>query len=103
LCLVYFVAWSGGGGQLAELATGTVTFLFTDLEVSTRLWEREPDLMRGALARHDLILRDTVEAHGGVVVKGRGDGIHAVFTTADAAISAAISAGGGGCRALGAE
>jgi class 3 adenylate cyclase len=43
---------------MGVLPSGTVTFLFTDLEVSTRLWERQPDAMRGALARHDVILRD---------------------------------------------
>jgi predicted ATPase/class 3 adenylate cyclase len=75
---------------VAELPSGTVTFLFTDLEVSTRLWEQEPDAMRGALARHDAILRDAVAAHSGHVVKGTGDGVHAVFATADAAVAAAI-------------
>ncbi len=76
---------------MAELPTGTVTFLFTDLEVSTRLWDLEPDAMGEALARHDAILRDALEAHGGVVVKGRGDGVHAAFVTADAAVRAAIA------------
>src|SRR5262245_21059896 len=75
---------------MAELPSGTVTFLFTDLEVSTRLWDQEPDAMQEALARHDAILRDGVAAHGGFVVKGRGDGVHAVFATADAAVRAAI-------------
>ena len=70
---------------MAELPSGTVTFLFTDLEVSTRLWDQESDAMRAALARHDVILREAVAAHGGQVVKGRGDGVHAVFETADAA------------------
>ncbi len=77
---------------MAELPSGTVTFVFTDLEVSTRLWDQEPEAMRGALARHDEILRDAVAAHGGVVVKGRGDGIHAAFATADGAIRFAIDA-----------
>ena len=76
---------------MAELPTGTVTFLFTDLAVSTRLWDVEPDAMRDALARHDEILRDAVETHDGVVVKGRGDGIHAAFATAEAAVRAAIA------------
>jgi predicted ATPase/class 3 adenylate cyclase len=76
---------------VAELPSGTVTFLFTDLEVSTRLWDREPDAMRAALARHDEILRGAVAAHGGQVVKGRGDGVHAVFATADAAVGAAVA------------
>jgi predicted ATPase/class 3 adenylate cyclase len=77
---------------VVELPTGTVTFLFTDLEVSTRLWEHEPDRMRGALARHDAILREAVATHGGHVVKGTGDGIHAVFATADSAVHAAVDA-----------
>ena len=71
---------------MAELPLGTVTFLFTDLEVSTRLWEQEPEAMRGALARHDEILRDEVAARGGRVVKGTGDGVHAAFATAEAAL-----------------
>ena len=61
------------------LPTGTMTFLFTDLEGSTRLWEEHPEAMHAALARHDGILRGAVEAQGGQVVKGRGDGLHAVF------------------------
>jgi predicted ATPase/class 3 adenylate cyclase len=81
------------------LPTGTVTFLFTDLEVSTRLWEQEPDAMREALARHDEILRAAVASNGGHVVKGRGDGVHAAFATADDAVRAAV----GSQVALGAE
>jgi len=57
---------------LAELPTGTVTFLFTDLEGSTRLWEEHPEAMRAALARHDEILRDAVEKREGHVVKTTG-------------------------------
>ena len=56
--------------RVAELPSGTVTFLFTDLEVSTRLWDQEPDAMRAALARHDAILREMVAAHGGQVRLG---------------------------------
>ena len=77
---------------MSELPTGTVTFLFTDLERSTRLWEEQPDAMRAALARHDELLRDAVARHGGVVIKGTGDGVHAVFATADAAVAASIAA-----------
>jgi class 3 adenylate cyclase len=69
-----------------------VTFLFTDLETSTRLWEEQPAAMSDALARHDEILRDAVERHDGQVVKGTGDGIHAVFATADSAVAAAVDA-----------
>jgi class 3 adenylate cyclase len=52
---------------MADLPTGTVTFLFTDLEGSTRLWEEHPDAMKAALARHDQILRDAVDSHAGHV------------------------------------
>jgi predicted ATPase/class 3 adenylate cyclase len=69
-----------------------VTFLFTDLEGSTRLWEEHSDDMRVALARHDEILRKTVEAHDGAIVKTTGDGLHAAFATADHALAAAVDA-----------
>ena len=77
---------------MPELPTGTVTFLFTDLEGSTRLWEEHPDAMQGALARHDEILRDAIAAHDGHVVKTTGDGVHAAFATASAASRAALEA-----------
>jgi predicted ATPase/class 3 adenylate cyclase len=77
---------------MAELPTGTVTFLFTDLGSSTRLWEDHPDEMHEALARHDALLRDAVEAHSGHVVKTTGDGVHAVFPTAEGAVEAAAAA-----------
>jgi len=64
---------------VSDLPAGTVTFLFTDLEGSTRLWEKQPDAMRDALARHDAILRDAVEKYDGQVVKTTGDGLHAAF------------------------
>jgi len=77
---------------LAELPTGTVTFLFTDLERSTRLWEEQPEAMQDALARHDELLKEAVEAHRGHVIKGTGDGLHAAFATANDAMAAAIAA-----------
>ena len=80
----------------AALPTGTVTFLFTDLEGSTRLWEEHPEAMKSALAQHDSILRDAVEAHSGHVVKTTGDGVHAVFAEPLRAIGAAVA----GQRAL---
>jgi class 3 adenylate cyclase len=46
---------------MSSLPTDTVTFLFTDIEGSTKLWERSPNAMQGALARHDRILWDAVE------------------------------------------
>ena len=58
---------------MPELPTGTVTFLFTDVEGSTRLWEEQPDAMRDALARHDEILLATVIEHDGYVVKQTGE------------------------------
>jgi class 3 adenylate cyclase len=60
-------------------APAFTTFLFTDIEGSTRLWEREPERMRLALARHDAVCQAAVQAHQGRIVKGTGDGIHAVF------------------------
>ncbi|HEY7107504.1 MAG TPA: adenylate/guanylate cyclase domain-containing protein [Acidimicrobiia bacterium] len=77
---------------MTSLPTGTVTFLFTDLEGSTRLWEAHPDAMQIALARHDEILRGTVERHDGYVIKTLGDGFHAVFADASDAVMAAVDA-----------
>jgi predicted ATPase/class 3 adenylate cyclase len=71
---------------------GTMTFLFTDLEGSTRLWERDPDAMKDALRRHDAILRSAVEGSAGQVVKTTGDGMMAVFGRAFDAVSAALVA-----------
>ena len=65
-------------GTLHDESPAT-TFLFTDVEGSTRLWEEQPDRMRPALARHDAIARSAVEEHGGQVVKMTGDGLHAAF------------------------
>jgi predicted ATPase/class 3 adenylate cyclase len=66
------------------------TFLFTDIEGSTRLWEEQPERMRPALARHDAIARAAVEAHGGEVVKMTGDGVHAAFDDPLAALGATL-------------
>src|SRR5262249_42152092 len=77
---------------VADLPTGTVTFLFTDLEGSTRLWEEHPESMNAALARHDQILRTAISSHDGVAVKSTGDGVHAVFVEATAAVYAARDA-----------
>ena len=61
--------------------SGTVTFLFTDIEGSTRLWEEEPDAMRSALALHEALVCGAIEAQGGRVVKSTGDGAFAAFTS----------------------
>jgi predicted ATPase/class 3 adenylate cyclase len=72
--------------------TGTVTFLFSDIEGSTRLWEQHPEAMKAVLARHDAILRQAVAANEGYVVKTTGDGCHAAFQTAACAVAATLSA-----------
>lgn len=74
------------------LPSGTVTFLFTDIEGSTQLWEQFPIAMRDALARHDEILRMAIESHGGHIVKNLGDGVYAVFNRAGDAVAAAMAA-----------
>ena len=74
---------------MAQPPSGTVTFLFTDIEGSTRLWEEQPDEMRGLVAEHDSRFRAVIEANNGYVVKGRGDGVHAAFGRAADAIAAA--------------
>ena len=81
------------------LPQGTVTFLFTDLEGSTRRWEVHPAEMRDALARHDTIVRGAVESHHGVVFSTMGDGMAAVFASARDAVRAVLAAQAG----LGAE
>src|SRR5688572_19020194 len=77
---------------MSRLPTGTVTFLFTDVEGSTRLWEEHPDQMREALVQHDAIIEFLAEQHGGRVVRprGEGDSRFCVFARAtDAAAAAA--------------
>ncbi len=75
-----------------ELPDGDVTFLFTDVEGSTPLWERDPEAMRIALARHDAVMRMTIGAAHGAIVKSTGDGFLAVFTDPIAALHAGIAA-----------
>jgi predicted ATPase/class 3 adenylate cyclase len=71
------------------LPSGTVTFLFTDIEGSTRLWETAPEAMQVALERHDVIVRGAIEGHGGYVFSTAGDGFAAVFARAGNAVEAA--------------
>src|SRR5438445_642167 len=77
---------------MAERPAGIITFLFTDIEQSTRRWEEQPDAMRLALARHDSTLKSAVEGHGGSLFKHTGDGVVAAFASARSAIDAAIAA-----------
>jgi predicted ATPase/class 3 adenylate cyclase/ubiquinone/menaquinone biosynthesis C-methylase UbiE len=76
---------------MAELPSGTVTFLFTDLEVSTRLWEQHPAEMASALALHDDLLATAVRSNAGYLVKRTGDGLLAAFETAHDAVAAALA------------
>jgi predicted ATPase/class 3 adenylate cyclase len=71
--------------------TNQLTFLFTDIEGSTRIWEQQTAAMQSALEKHDAILIDAVEAHRGQVVKTTGDGLHAVFESANDGVSAALT------------
>jgi class 3 adenylate cyclase len=72
------------------LPTGTVTFLFTDIQGSVPLWEREPEKMAEALQIHNTALRQAIESNGGVVSKTVGDAFQAAFPTALQALKAAI-------------
>src|SRR5262249_36415599 len=78
-------------GTAAELPAGTVTFLLTDIEGSTRLWECVPDAMEAALERHNGRITEVIGGHGGVVVtsRGEGDSFFAAFSSAAAAVEAA--------------
>jgi class 3 adenylate cyclase len=69
-----------------------VTFLFTDIEGSTRRWEADADGMRVALAAHDEVLGGAIEAHGGWLFKHTGDGVCAVFSSPSSAVDAAVAA-----------
>ncbi len=71
--------------------TGTVTFLFTDIEGSTRLWAQHTEAMMEVLARHDAILGQVIEDNGGWVFKTVGDAFHAAFSTAGEALAAAVA------------
>src|ERR687886_1421908 len=72
--------------------TGTITFLFTDIEGSTTRWEHQPTAMQYALARHDALLPQAIERHGGHVFKTVGDAFYAAFATPAAALEAALTA-----------
>ena len=69
-----------------------VTFLFTDVEGSTRRWENDADGMQAALAAHDEVLRSAIESHGGFMFKHTGDGVCAAFASPRSAVDAAVAA-----------
>ena len=68
------------------LPSGVVTFVFSDIEGSTKLWESDPDGMRVSLAHHDEIVRSIVEAASGTVFKYTGDGFSAAFDSVTAGL-----------------
>jgi predicted ATPase/class 3 adenylate cyclase len=80
------------GGEQPGSPSGVVTFLFTDIEGSTRRWEADADAMRAALETHNEVLRETVAAHGGTVFNCTGDGMCSVFASPRAAVDAAVAA-----------
>jgi predicted ATPase/class 3 adenylate cyclase len=77
---------------MLSLPTGTVTFLFTDIEGSTRLWQQHPEPMKGALARHHGLLQHAIESLGGYVFQIVGDAFCAAFHTASDGVTAALTA-----------
>jgi predicted ATPase/class 3 adenylate cyclase len=76
--------------EMASSETTTLTFLFTDLEGSTRLWQQHPEAMKNALSRHDELVRAAIEGCQGQVIKTTGDGFHAAFDSAQNSLSACI-------------
>ena len=84
---------------MVDLPRGTVTFLFTDIEGSTALWERDRQVMMAPVERHLTLLNAAIHGHGGVHFKTIGDAVQAAFPTAPQAVAAAVA----GQRALLAE
>src|SRR5262245_34765168 len=76
----------------SPLPAGTITFLFTDIERSSQLWEQFPESMGEALACHDALLRRAIAANGGTVFKTMGDEFCAAFSTPIEALHAALQA-----------
>jgi predicted ATPase/class 3 adenylate cyclase len=77
---------------MSNLPTGTVTFLYTDIESSTQRWDKHPAAMKAAVERHDAILRACIDAHGGVVFRTMGDAFCASFQRASDALATTLDA-----------
>jgi class 3 adenylate cyclase len=77
---------------MPDLPSGTVTFLFTDIEDSTERWERDRQVMHAAVAHHLTLVRTAIDQHDGVLFKVVGDAIQAAFPTAPDAVAAALAA-----------
>src|SRR6516162_6489926 len=83
---------AGVSAPPAAAPSGVVTFLFTDVEGSTRRWENDASAMRAALSAHDEVLRSAIEAQGGFMFKHTGDGVCAAFASPSCAVDAAVAA-----------
>lgn len=77
---------------MTNLPTGTVTFLFTDIEGGTKLWEQHPEAMKAALAKHNSLLKEAVNQIMDSSSRTTGDEVHAVFGTAMDGVNAATTA-----------
>src|SRR5215211_7204182 len=78
--------------MMSQFPSGTVTFLFTDIEGSTKLAQEHPQEMPELLARHNAILNQSIEMHHGFVFRTVGDSFSAAFATASDALYAALEA-----------
>ncbi|HKP51144.1 MAG TPA: NB-ARC domain-containing protein [Chloroflexia bacterium] len=76
---------------MPDLPTGTVTFLYTDIEGSTLRWEQHPDVMKRVVERHDALLQEAIEAAGGVVFRRMGDAFCAAFPLASQGVDAVLA------------
>ena len=76
----------------AAAPSGVVTFLFSEVEGSTRRWEADAAAMRAALMAHDEVLRSSIEAHDGFLFSHTGDGVVAAFASPKCAVDAAVAA-----------
>ena len=78
--------------EMIQIPNGFVTFLFTDIENSTRLWEERPDAMWESLKRHDALMREAIEAQDGYIFKTVGDAFCATFKNSESAVKSAVGA-----------
>src|SRR5215210_1494995 len=76
---------------MLQLPTGTLTFLYTDIEGSTVRWEQHPGAMKAAVERHDAILQDAIETAKGIVFRRMGDAFCACFVLAPQALEAVLT------------
>src|SRR5579872_4654285 len=85
-------ARTSSGSAVVGAPSGTLTFLFSDIEGSSERWEAHPEAMRAAVARHDALMRRSIEQHRGHVFKTVGDAFCSAFATPQDALSAAVAA-----------